>query len=74
MSLGVCRLRVLDLGCGSGRDCYVCSALVGETGSVLGLDMTAEQLKACQLAAVFIGWALFASRGILPTELNLAGG
>jgi SAM-dependent methyltransferase len=35
---------VLDLGCGSGRDCYVLSKLVGARGRVIGLDMTAEQL------------------------------
>ena len=35
---------VLDLGCGSGRDCYVLSRLVGESGSVIGIDMTDEQL------------------------------
>ncbi len=37
--------RVLDLGCGSGRDCYLLSALVGETGRVVGVDMTTEQLE-----------------------------
>ncbi|MBI1261164.1 MAG: methyltransferase domain-containing protein [Rhizobiales bacterium] len=37
--------RVLDLGCGSGRDAYVLSRLVGEKGSVVGVDMTAEQLE-----------------------------
>lgn len=37
-------LRVLDLGSGSGQDCYVLSALVGETGEVVGVDMTDEQL------------------------------
>ncbi len=36
--------RVLDLGCGAGRDCFVLSRLVGEEGSVVGVDMTAEQL------------------------------
>lgn len=36
--------RVLDLGCGSGRDVYVLSALVGERGTVVGVDMTPEQL------------------------------
>ncbi|MCA8978072.1 MAG: methyltransferase domain-containing protein [Planctomycetes bacterium] len=36
--------RVLDLGCGTGQDCYVLSALVGEHGSVTGVDMTDEQL------------------------------
>lgn len=35
---------VLDLGCGSGRDCYLVSRLVGPTGYVIGVDMTAEQL------------------------------
>ena len=37
-------LRVLDLGCGSGQDCYLLSALVGESGSVVGVDMTEQQL------------------------------
>jgi len=37
-------LKVLDLGCGAGRDVYALSALVGETGEVVGLDMTPEQL------------------------------
>lgn len=36
---------VLDLGCGSGRDCYVLSRLVGENGRVIGLDMTPQQLE-----------------------------
>jgi arsenite methyltransferase len=36
--------RVLDLGCGTGRDCYVLSQLVGSTGSVIGVDMTEAQL------------------------------
>jgi len=40
--------RILDLGCGSGRDVYALSALVGETGFVLGVDMTAEQLEVAQ--------------------------
>jgi arsenite methyltransferase len=35
---------VLDLGCGSGRDCYLLSRLVGESGRVIGIDMTDEQL------------------------------
>lgn len=37
-------ITVLDLGSGSGRDCYVLSKLVGEQGRVIGLDMTDEQL------------------------------
>jgi len=41
-------LTVLDLGCGSGRDCYVLSKLVGRDGRVIGLDMTEEQLAVAQ--------------------------
>lgn len=37
--------RVLDLGCGAGRDVYVLSQMVGETGEVVGVDMTLEQLE-----------------------------
>ncbi|KAJ1679032.1 hypothetical protein EV182_002872 [Spiromyces aspiralis] len=45
LPLGIEGLRVLDLGCGAGRDCYVAAKLVGPTGEVIGLDMTDEQLK-----------------------------
>jgi len=41
-------MRVLDLGCGSGRDVYVLSALVGERGEVVGVDMTVEQLAVAE--------------------------
>ncbi len=37
-------LRVLDLGSGSGRDCFIASKLVGQKGAVIGVDMTEEQL------------------------------
>ncbi|MBQ0729764.1 MAG: methyltransferase domain-containing protein [Oleispira antarctica] len=37
-------LKILDLGSGAGRDVYLLSALVGETGQVVGIDMTQEQL------------------------------
>jgi len=36
--------QVLDLGSGSGMDSFALGALVGETGSVTGVDMTDEQL------------------------------
>jgi SAM-dependent methyltransferase len=36
---------VLDLGCGSGRDVYLASKLVGPKGHVIGVDMTDEQLE-----------------------------
>ncbi|KAJ1882155.1 hypothetical protein H4R99_003536 [Coemansia sp. RSA 1722] len=43
--LGIDGKDVLDLGSGSGRDCYIAAALVGANGSVTGIDMTDEQLE-----------------------------
>jgi arsenite methyltransferase len=39
---------VLDLGCGTGRDAYLLSRLVGEQGRVIGIDMTPEQLDVAE--------------------------
>lgn len=39
---------VLDLGCGTGRDVYLFSQLVGPEGFVHGVDMTAEQLEVAE--------------------------
>ncbi|KAF1557352.1 Arsenite methyltransferase, partial [Eudyptula albosignata] len=36
--------RILDLGSGSGRDCYLLSQLVGEQGHITGIDMTEGQV------------------------------
>ena len=41
-------MRILDLGSGSGRDCYALAQMVGERGYVLGVDMTDEQLAVAQ--------------------------
>ncbi len=41
-------LSVLDLGSGSGRDCYILSQLVGREGRVTGVDMTDEQLAVAE--------------------------
>ncbi|MHC4617280.1 MAG: methyltransferase domain-containing protein [Planctomycetota bacterium] len=37
-------LSILDLGCGTGRDCYVMSRLAGPHGFVYGIDMTQNQI------------------------------
>ncbi|NWG46064.1 MAG: methyltransferase domain-containing protein [Alphaproteobacteria bacterium] len=37
-------LRILDLGCGAGRDCYLLSQLAGPEGEVVGIDATPAQL------------------------------
>ncbi|XP_072883025.1 arsenite methyltransferase [Hemitrygon akajei] len=44
---------ILDLGSGSGRDCYMLSKLVGEKGHVTGIDMTDGQI---QLAKKFVDY------------------
>jgi arsenite methyltransferase len=36
--------NILDLGCGTGFDVYIVSQLVGEKGTVIGVDMTDKQL------------------------------
>jgi SAM-dependent methyltransferase len=41
-------LKILDLGCGSGRDVYALAQLAGETGRVVGVDMTEEQLAVAE--------------------------
>ncbi|MCS7205423.1 MAG: methyltransferase domain-containing protein [Leptospiraceae bacterium] len=38
-------LKVLDIGCGTGRDVYVLSKLVGEEGFVWGIDITKSQIE-----------------------------
>ena len=43
---------VVDLGSGAGFDCFVAAAAVGESGRVIGVDMTREMLdKASDTAA-----------------------
>lgn len=46
-------LKVLDLGSGAGRDVFAIAKLVGETGEVVGVDMTDEQLA---VAREYEGW------------------
>lgn len=45
--LGIEGLRVLDLGSGTGRDCYVAARLVGEKGSVIGEQL--DRHDACSM-------------------------
>jgi len=38
-------MTLLDLGCGTGRDVYIASKLVGEKGCAIGVDMTTGQIE-----------------------------
>ena len=40
---GIEGATMIDLGCGTGRDCYMASAMAGESGHIIGIDMTDEQ-------------------------------
>ena len=44
-------LEVVDFGCGAGTDAFVAAKLVGESGRVIGIDMTDEQLAVARRAA-----------------------
>jgi SAM-dependent methyltransferase len=70
-------ITVLDLGCGSGRDCYVLSKLVGPKGRVVGLDMTGEQLAVARRHQAWhaerFGWANTEFRQGYIEELGAAG-
>jgi arsenite methyltransferase len=46
---------VLDLGSGAGMDCFLAARQVGETGHVIGVDMTPEMLERARQAARRLG-------------------
>jgi len=47
---------VLDLGSGGGIDCFMAAKKVGETGHVIGVDMTAEMLEKARANQVKMGF------------------
>ena len=48
---------VLDLGSGAGFDCFLAARQVGETGRVIGVDMTPEMLAKARANAAKAGYA-----------------
>jgi len=52
---------VLDLGCGTGKVCFIASQIVGREGRVIGVDMTADMLAVARrnapIVAERIGWS-----------------
>jgi len=48
---------VVDLGSGAGFDCFLAGKQVGETGRVIGVDMTHEMLKRARDNAARVGAA-----------------
>jgi SAM-dependent methyltransferase len=50
-------MRVLDVGCGPGEVSFIAADLVGETGSVLGVDASEDMLQVAQTRAQAAGLA-----------------
>ena len=46
---------VLDLGCGAGTDLLIAAQMVGPSGSVIGVDMTASMLERAGASAAEMG-------------------
>jgi arsenite methyltransferase len=42
---------VVDLGSGAGNDCFIARSIVGETGKVIGVDMTPEMVEKARINA-----------------------
>lgn len=47
---------VIDLGSGAGNDCFIARALVGETGRVIGIDMTDAMIEKARANNLKMGY------------------
>ena len=47
---------VVDLGSGAGNDCFIARSIVGETGRVIGIDMTEAMIKKAKANAAKLGF------------------
>jgi len=47
---------VIDLGSGAGNDCFVARAIAGETGKVIGIDMTEAMIEKARSNAAKLGF------------------
>ena len=67
---------VVDLGSGAGNDCFVARAETGETGRVIGLDMTAPMIDRARKNAKTLGYTnvefLYGDIEEMPLPDNLA--
>ncbi|QMU26518.1 arsenite methyltransferase [Adhaeribacter radiodurans] len=48
---------ILDLGSGAGNDCFVARSVVGETGKVIGVDMTEAMIQKAKANAQKLGFS-----------------
>ena len=47
---------VIDLGSGAGNDCFVARAMVGESGKIIGIDMTEAMIEKARSNATKLGF------------------
>ncbi|MEJ8800842.1 arsenite methyltransferase [Pontibacter sp. H249] len=64
---------VIDLGSGAGNDCFVARALVGESGKVIGVDMTEAMIKKARKNADKLGFNNVEFRQGEIEDLPIAG-
>jgi arsenite methyltransferase len=48
---------VVDLGSGAGNDCFIARSIVGESGKVIGIDMTVPMIEKARTNAAKLGFA-----------------
>ena len=66
--------RVVDVGSGAGFDSFIAAGQVGDTGQVVGVDMTPEMLKKSRDTAVALGFAHVVFREGLAEALPVEDG
>ena len=66
--------RVVDVGSGAGFDSFVAAGQVGDTGRVVGVDMTPEMLVKSRATAAALGYAHVEFREGLAEQLPIDDG
>jgi len=67
---------VVDLGAGAGNDCFVARAIVGDTGKVIGVDMTEKMVTKANANNAKLGYSnvqfVLGDIEAMPVESNTA--
>jgi SAM-dependent methyltransferase len=66
--------RVVDVGSGAGFDSFIAAGQVGESGKVIGVDMTAEMLAKSRETATMLGFGHVEFREGLAEQLPVEDG
>lgn len=66
--------RVVDMGCGAGIDSLIASTMVGDSGAVIGVDMTPSMLAKARAAAAASGRSNVEFRAGLAESLPVEDG